>query len=363
VLAERQDATSPERTTAALMKGLARKTGAVYLSYWLAPGRSYFWVVTGDAIKCLTLPAANEIDALVREHQGAIANVLVDPLASRESAGDKLYRLLVAPAAPWLTAGAPVVVVPDGALHGINFETLPVDAPRRHYWIEDAEVRIAPSLAALIATAPPAAASGPASALLVGNAVGRPPEFPELKYAASEMTSVARHFESGRATVIDRERATPAAYRDARPAAFRFVHFAAHATANVESPLDSAVILSGPEHAYKLYARDVAAVPLAADLVTVSACRSAGERAYSGEGLVGFAWAFLRAGARRVVAGLWDVNDRSTADLMDRMYAELAAGEPPPRALRNAKLGLIRQGGASASPYAWGAFELFTVAP
>src|SRR5262249_11948779 len=209
----------------------------------------------------------------------------------------------------------------------------------------------------------PAPAPTTAAALLVGNAVGRPPEFPELEYAGSEMASIARHFAGDRATLIERERATPAAYRDARPAGYRFVHFAAHATANVESPLDSAVILSGPEHAYKLYAREVAAVPLAAELVTVSACRSAGERTYSGEGLVGFAWAFLRAGARRVVAGLWDVNDRSTADLMDRRYAGLAAGEPPPRALRSAKLQLIRQGGAAASPYAWGAFELFTIVP
>ena len=69
--------------------------------------------------------------------------------------------------------------------------------------------------------------------------------------------------------------------------------------------MDLAVIFSGPDTAFKLYARDVAEMPLTADLVTVSACRSAGDRAYSGEGLVGFAWAFLRAGSRRVVAGLW----------------------------------------------------------
>ena len=53
--------------------------------------------------------------------------------------------------------------------------------------------------------------------------------------------------------------------------------------------LDSAVILSGPDVRYKLYARDVAAMPLQAELVTVSACRSAGERAYAGEGLVAHA--------------------------------------------------------------------------
>ena len=95
------------------------------------------------------------------------------------------------------------------------------------------------------------------------------------------------------------------------------MHFTAHAEANTESPLDSAVILSQDGSGYKLYARDILEQPLSADLVTISACRGAGERKYAGEGLVGFAWAFLRAGAQRVIAGLWDVDDRSTAALMD----------------------------------------------
>jgi CHAT domain-containing protein len=139
------------------------------------------------------------------------------------------------------------------------------------------------------------------------------------------------------------------------------IHFTAHAVANPQSPLDSAIMLSGPDHEFKLYARDVAEHPLNAELVTVSACRSAGERAYSGEGLVGFSWAFLRAGARRVIAGLWDVDDRSTADLMDQVYTRIAAGASPPQALREAKLAMLRSGGTFAKPYYWGPFEVFTV--
>jgi len=135
------------------------------------------------------------------------------------------------------------------------------------------------------------------------------------------------------------------------------------ATANVESPLDSAVVLSGPDSGYKLYARAVAEQPLNADLVTVSACRSAGERAYSGEGLVGFAWAFLRAGARRVIAGLWDVDDRSTARLMDALYDGVNRGLTPAASLRAAKLALIASDGQLARPYYWGPFQLFTVTP
>ena len=95
----------------------------------------------------------------------------------------------------------------------------------------------------------------------------------------------------------------------------------------------------------------------------MSACRSAGERAYSGEGLVGFAWAFLRAGASRVIAGLWDVDDRSTAELMDRLYAGIAAGDTASHALREAKLVMLAQGGNYAKPYYWGPFQLFTVVP
>jgi CHAT domain-containing protein len=76
-----------------------------------------------------------------------------------------------------------------------------------------------------------------------------------------------------------------------------------------------------------------------------SRCRRAGARAYSGEGLVGFAWAFLRADASRVIAGLWDVDDRSTADLMDRLYAGIARGDTASHALREAKLAMLNHGG------------------
>jgi CHAT domain-containing protein len=276
----------------------------------------------------------------------------------------------VQPALPSLPHGSRVLIVPDAALYALNFETLPADCRQqtadcrlqgRHYLIEDLEIAVAPSLA-MLNTHPPAAAPT-RSLLLIGNATARAPEYPGLKFAGAEMASVARHFPAGHVTSLDGARAVPAAYREAMPDRFSHVHFTAHATANLDSPLDSAVILSGPDAAFKLYARDVAAVPLNAELVTVSACRSAGERTYSGEGLVGFAWAFLRGGARRVVAGLWDVDDKSTAELMDGLYAGLAAGEPAGKALRAAKLTLLHRDGPTAKPYHWAPFELFTLSP
>ncbi|HXT30275.1 MAG TPA: CHAT domain-containing protein [Vicinamibacterales bacterium] len=361
VLAARSKAAAPQRASSAALRRVAADSKSVLLSYWLAPNRSYLWVVSADGIHGVALPPASEIAALVREYKGLLDNAVADPLASAGGAGDRLYDMLVRPASAWIPPSSRVIVVADGPLYGLNFETLPVPGPPRHYWIEDVEVQIAPGLSMLAVSRAAAAANG-RSLLLIGDAAAHAPEFPALKYAAPEIASVSRYFPAA-ATVLTGDAASPAAYKTARPGQFSFVHFTAHATTNWESPLDSAVILSGPDNAFKLYARDVAELPLSAELVTVSACRSAGERVYSGEGLVGFAWAFLRAGARRVIAGLWDVDDRSTAQLMDRLYAGIAAGHTPGQALRAAKLSLLAQGGNYKKPYYWGPFQLFTSVP
>jgi CHAT domain-containing protein len=109
-----------------------------------------------------------------------------------------------------------------------------------------------------------------------------------------------------------------------------------------------------------LYAREIADLKLQPDLVTISACRSAGSKAYSGEGLIGFAWAFLEAGAHNVVAGIWNVDDAAAPLVMEEFYKQWRAGAAPPAALREAKLKLMRTGGAFRKPYYWGPFEVFT---
>src|SRR5262249_53696829 len=143
----------------------------------------------------------------------------------------------------------------------------------------------------------------PSRLLLVGDAVSSIPQYPKLEYAAREIGAIATAMQGGEQQILTGAAARPEAYAAAHPGRFRFIHFTAHAEANPQSPLNSAVILSGAPESCKLFARDVMSVTLNADLVTISACRSAGSKTYAGEGLVGFAWAFLRAGARNVIAG------------------------------------------------------------
>jgi CHAT domain-containing protein/Tfp pilus assembly protein PilF len=358
VLAERQNVNTPTRVTPVDLRGTAAQLEATLLFYWIGD-RSYAWQVTRDRIRLVPLSInASQVEALVKSYQQAIETSLADPVNGGSPAGDEIYAKLIAPVADGIPGGSRVVIVPDGALTRINFESLPVPGPKRHYWIEDVEVAIAPSLGTLSAGVPRRGRKQSDSVLLIGDPVSSDPSFPQLRYASAEMSAVSKAF-AGRAAVYRADQATPARYRDAMPEQFGVVHFTAHAAANAESPLDSAVILSKDGSGYKLYARDVAEQPLSAALVTISACRSAGERTYAGEGLVGFAWAFLRAGAQRVIAGLWDVDDRSTADLMGHVYGAMAQGHSPSAALRAAKLAMIARGGAAAKPYYWAPFQIF----
>lgn len=360
VLAGRHGVAGASRTSVREFQRTAQRSRSTLILYRLGSDRSDAWAVTPTAVVHTSLPPAAEIEALVGAYQEAITESLISPMQTA-SAGSQLYTMLVAPFARLLPPGAPVFVSPDGALNRLNFETLPVDGPRPHYWIEDVAVAVAPSLSMLASARPRHTSADASTVLLIGDPAPSDPKFARLQYATAEMAAVVAAFPS--TIVYDGQRASPTAFREAHPERFGLIHFTAHAIANVESPLDSAVVLAPDASGYKLYARDVAAYRLDADLVTISACRSAGDRAYSGEGLVGFAWAFLHAGARRVLAGLWDVDDQSTSVLMTRVYAELAKGQTPTAALRSAKLHLIRKRGSVAKPYYWGAFVLIAAAP
>jgi CHAT domain-containing protein/Tfp pilus assembly protein PilF len=330
----------------------ARVHRAALVSYWLAPHRSFVWIVTADKVRSFTLPGDSEIKPLIESYQAAIQG-LRDPLETGNPAGRRLSEILLQPIRNAVPRASRLILVPDGPLHEFNLETLPVDT---HYWLEDVSIAIAPSLAVL---APRAGPSAPArkSLLLIGNS--RPPgsDYPPLPAVEKELASIQARLSGWEQKVFTGPAAQPSVYGEAAPSRFSIIHFSAHAAANRQNPLESAVILSPKGESYKLYARDIAAIPLQAGLVTISACRGAGSRTYSGEGLVGFAWAFLQAGAGNVIAGLWEVNDASTAALMDNLYAQLASGQPPATALRNAKLALIRSGGAWKKPYYWAAFE------
>jgi CHAT domain-containing protein len=342
---------------------ISRRAKGALLFYWLGEKQSYLWAITPQKISLFPLPPGADIEALVQRYRTALKGPQ-DVLESSDQ-GRALYRTLIAPAKDLLAKDAKVFIIPDGGLNNLNFETLIVADPAPHYWIDDADVTNASSLRVLAASFARVKTVDKKSALrllLIGDSVAPSIEYPELRRAAEQMTNVARHFPPTQKQVFHRDQATPAAYVTSNPGTFSHVHFVAHGTASRLSPLDSAIVLSkdaAHTDSFKLYARDIVRYPLHADLVTISACYGAGERAYSGEGLVGLAWAFLRAGAHNVIAGLWEVTDASTEQLMDRFYDEMDKGSSPNAALRAAKLSLLH-GSPYHNPFYWAPFQLYT---
>lgn len=336
---------------------LAKAADTVMLSFWIAPKRSFAWLISRGGIQRFTLPPASEIESLVSAYRRIIERSLQDPIKSADPNGQKLWTALLGGIAPRILKGSRVVVIPDGPLHRLNLETLPVPGPRPHYWLEDVELAVAPSLS-IAASQPEPIGQREASLLLVGAPDYSGEDYTPLKKAGSEIRAIQALFPGTFQAVFTGPQASPSAYRDSMPDRFSIIHFAAHAEANSENPLESAVVLSHQANGYKLYARDIMNMPIRADLVTISACRSAGIRAYAGEGLIGFSWAFLQAGARAVVAGLWDVSDTSTQALMGEFYGGIASRNDTVWAMRRAKLSLLNQP-AYQKPYFWAPFQVY----
>jgi CHAT domain-containing protein len=339
---------------------VARRVKGTVLFYWLGEKQSYLWAITPQKVALFPLPAAAEIEAAVGRYRSALGGPQ-DVLDTANDDGSALYQMLIAPARSLLPKDGKVFIVPAEGLNNLNFETLLVSEPKLHYWIEDATIANASSLR-LLASSTVGKRQSAHTLLLLGNSVAPGKDYPELPKAAAEIDSVAKRFSLAQRRVFQRDEATPAAYLASNPEQFSYIHFVAHGTASRLSPLDSAIVLSkssADNDSFKLYARDIVQHPLRAELVTVSACYGAGTRSYSGEGLVGLAWAFLRAGAHNVIAALWDASDVSTAQLMDKFYEELNRGMSPDAALHTAKLSLLHSSGAFRRPFYWAPFQLY----
>jgi CHAT domain-containing protein/Tfp pilus assembly protein PilF len=358
---------------------IARRANSTILFYRLGEKQTYLWAITPRQTSLFVLPPASTIEAGIERYRKALGGPQ-DVLESGAGVGQSLYQMLIGPAQALLPSGSRIFVVPDGGLNNLNFETLIVadanlgransSVSKPHYWIEDVTIANASSLRVLGAGEVGANENKDKhvrNLLLIGDSVAPSSEYPELPKAEAQMRGVARHFPGTRQRVFTREQANPSSYLDSSPEQYSYIHFVAHGTASRLSPLDSAIVLSrgnaessgsGQDDSFKLYARDIIRRPLRADLVTISACYSAGDRAYAGEGLVGLSWAFLRAGAHNVIAALWDVTDASTELLMDEFYDELDKGASPETALRTAKLSLLRDS-KFRNPFYWAPFQIY----
>jgi len=187
--------------------------------------------------------------------------------------------------------------------------------------------------------------------------------FVRLRFTREEANEITRLVSSDkRLEALDfaasRANATSAALDQ-----YQIVHFATHGLINNRHPELSGIVLSLVDekgHSQNGFLRlyEIYNLKLGADLVVLSACQTAVGQEIRGEGLLGLTRGFMYAGAPRVVATLWQVDDRATSELMKRFYQKmLGEGLRPAAALKAAQVSM-QSDKRWSSPHFWAAFTL-----
>lgn len=349
------------------------RPGECLVQYLLGESDSFVWVVTPGRLAWKRLPSRARLEAEVRpflDQLGSRAAELGDRPAYLPAARH-LGRLLLPQEVSG--CGTRLILVPDGLLHHLPFEALVLpypaeDRPER-LLIEDHEIVYAPSASALRLLRAPRQAAPPASRTLLafGNPLMEGPDpgsvsLGPLPFAGGEVGAIGALFAPARRRVLTGVVATEEAIKAADLRHVGFLHFAAHAVMDEQTPGRSGIALArarGGEEDGLLQMGEIFGLRLDTDLVVLSACGTGRGRLARGEGLTGLTTALLYSGARAVVVSLWNVNDRSTSELMVAFYRELLSGATPAAALRTAKLTLLRSAGADdRHPSRWAPFVL-----
>jgi CHAT domain-containing protein len=193
--------------------------------------------------------------------------------------------------------------------------------------------------------------------------LGKEEHLPRLVFTRQEAKSILAVTPGGQGLEALDFSASRATATSAELSQYRIIHFATHGSLDSEHPELSGLVLSLVDEQGRsvngfLDLADVYNLNLSAELVTLSACETGLGKEIKGEGLVGVTRGFMYAGARRVVASLWKVDDVATAELMGRFYkGMLQEGLRPAEALRQAQVQMLEQK-RWPDPYFWGAFTI-----
>jgi CHAT domain-containing protein len=185
------------------------------------------------------------------------------------------------------------------------------------------------------------------------------PRLPYTRKEAEEILAMSPRASSMGATDFNANRTQAL---DPKLGSYKFVHFATHGLIDNQHPELSGLVLSlfneqGKPVEGFLPLEDIYNLNLPVDMVVLSACDTGLGKEISGEGLLGLTRGFMYAGASRVVASLWKVNDVATAELMQRFYRGILHDQlPAAAALRQAQLQMLQT--RWSSPYYWAAFQI-----
>jgi CHAT domain-containing protein/Tfp pilus assembly protein PilF len=346
---------------------------ALLLEYALGQEGSFLWAVGPDSLRSFDLPPRKVIEKTARRWYDALKSN-----SSAPDAANELSAMLLGPVEGLLT-GQPLLIVADGALQYLPFGALPL---KRALLIDRHEVTSLPSASALAVLRREIAGRAKAPKLLAmladpvfgpqdtrvaaANTRGGeidPRKLPRLRFSRDEAEAIAGLVPEPQRYMALGFAASRSAVVSGELANYQMVHIAAHGLIDSRRPELSTIVLSlvdergEPQNGF-LRLHDIYNLELQADLVALSACETALGQEIRGEGLVGLTRGFMYAGAARVLASLWSVDDRATSVLMKSFYGHMfSGGLSPAAALRQAQSEMAH-GSRWSSPYYWAGFSL-----
>lgn len=276
----------------------------------------------------------------------------------------RLYHLLIAPVEKSLRGKRKLIIVPDGPLFGLPFQAL--QDSDGTYLIERFAISYSPSLTTLWAVSQnqkrvEPEKSSPARFAWSGFAIS---DFggalKPLPFAREEVNSIAKMLTRSKKPLTVQTFVNSSATKSVAMKALKeshWVHFSTHAVLEPKRPLYSRLILKpsgerdGALRAFEIL--DIAQTN--SQMVVLSGCETGLGKALKGEGLLGFVWVFMAIGTKTLVVSQWQVDDLSTARLMETFYRYLLEGFTPSEALRRAQTHLLSQR-RFRQPYHWAGF-------
>ena len=368
-----------------IQKHLDEKT--VLLEFFLGEKNSFVFAVTANGIQMEILSGGLVIEEAVRKYLEGIRTPSKTSLGKDPKSVQQIYRqqantlfqLLLSPVQQRLKGKEHLILILDGILHYVPFETLITDEDR--LLIQDFRIAYAPSATIwatlqkkpegrnskeVIAFADPVPSSGLSSK--DGNFQnGRLDNLVRLQYSKEEVEGIASLYPKHLREVYVANDANESKFRDNKISQFEVLHFATHALIDEEVPRRSGIVLT-PETDNAsdgiLQMHEIWNLSLNTKLVVLSACDTGLGKLVSGEGMISMMRSFFYAGTKSVVVSLWKVDDHSTADLMKEFYVQMNGGKNPAESLRQAKLNIIQKAKSGSSyaayeqPYYWAPFIL-----
>ncbi|MBL7805716.1 MAG: CHAT domain-containing protein [Saprospiraceae bacterium] len=312
------------------------------VAYSVNEKQIYSILITRDTVGLAQMPAPPVLllASAFRSYLAAKESNTPEEQKQFESNARELYQKLLAGFDRHLSGKTELVLVPDRSLHQIPFEAFLTELPRpgapAPYLLTRFEVSYSPSWKIWAQHQNSAGLPAQPRALVFAHTDGRS----DLPYSADEVEQIRRCFGQPHTVLALNDDCTENNFLQ-QPGlkGFDLIHFSLHARSDLSDRGGHYVLFGARD---TLYGYELSDCRLGARLVVLSACETALGNADAGEGAFSLSRAFLEAGALQVVATLWPVDNGANAALMEHFYQTLHAGATPARALREAKLRMMR---------------------